>query len=270
MSDESARFLLRTHGRDHPLKEGKNVAGRSRSSDVRVQDAKVSRRHAILHVSGETIELEDLGSLNGTFVNADRVDGRQILLPGDVVRFGDTDVLLIQGALAPDEHEVRTPIQSGYRRLPMLDLPSVITEDADTSELTRPSPELGLRVILAVRDTSLVDQLARQGARLLGAKFEHVDPSDLYGQLASAPPGALVLELDGVGPAASDVVRAWRGPEYRPDVVMVLGTLDVEEGELYAARIGADTYLPLQTAADEVIRKLRDAMDLARARRHAP
>ena len=82
MSDDTARYILRTHRRDHPLSEGKNVAGRSRSSDVRVQDAKVSRRPPTLHLSGAAIELEDLGSLNAAFLHAPRVEGRQLALAG--------------------------------------------------------------------------------------------------------------------------------------------------------------------------------------------
>lgn len=34
-------------------------------------DAKVSRRHAYLHINGDEIEVEDLGSLNGTSVIRD-------------------------------------------------------------------------------------------------------------------------------------------------------------------------------------------------------
>jgi DNA-binding NtrC family response regulator len=41
--------------------------GRARESDVRIDDASVSRDHFVLHI-GETVELEDLGSSNGTQV----------------------------------------------------------------------------------------------------------------------------------------------------------------------------------------------------------
>ena len=57
------------------------------SSDVVLRVAGVSRRHAVLHWSPEGLGVTDLGSRNGTLVNAERVTHRQ-LAPGDEVQFG--------------------------------------------------------------------------------------------------------------------------------------------------------------------------------------
>jgi two-component system response regulator AtoC len=46
---------------------GEVTIGRDEASTVRIDDPSVSRRHAILHV-GETLEIEDLGGTNGTFL----------------------------------------------------------------------------------------------------------------------------------------------------------------------------------------------------------
>jgi sigma-54 dependent transcriptional regulator, acetoin dehydrogenase operon transcriptional activator AcoR len=57
--------------------------------DVAIDDAKISRRHAMLGRAGLVLELRDDGSSNGTFVNGERVAAR-MLRSGDIVRIGDT------------------------------------------------------------------------------------------------------------------------------------------------------------------------------------
>ena len=53
-------------------------------------DRFVSRRHAILEVSGMGVVVEDLDSTNGTFVDDQRVQGRAELANGKVFRIGRT------------------------------------------------------------------------------------------------------------------------------------------------------------------------------------
>jgi pSer/pThr/pTyr-binding forkhead associated (FHA) protein len=65
------------------------VLGRQ-AADLVIEDAQVSRRHASVRPAGDALEVEDHGSLNGTWVNGARVDGTARLAPGDRVRVGDT------------------------------------------------------------------------------------------------------------------------------------------------------------------------------------
>jgi hypothetical protein len=70
-----------------PLRRPITHIGRGLIADVRLEDANVSRRHAILALRGEGARVLDDRSSNGTFVN-----GRQVtvahLSDGDVLRFG--------------------------------------------------------------------------------------------------------------------------------------------------------------------------------------
>lgn len=50
------------------------TAGRHPDSDVFLDDVTVSRRHAEFRRSGDGFVVRDVGSLNGTYVNRDRVD----------------------------------------------------------------------------------------------------------------------------------------------------------------------------------------------------
>jgi pSer/pThr/pTyr-binding forkhead associated (FHA) protein len=81
-------------GRVFPLGEA-SVLGRDATAAIRLIDEEVSRRHAILSTSGESVQVEDLGSSNGTFVEGERVEGEAVeLKPGDSMRVGKTTLQL--------------------------------------------------------------------------------------------------------------------------------------------------------------------------------
>lgn len=64
------------------------VIGRSRTCDVIIPSAKVSRQHATLTLVGSELFIEDLGSANGTW-KGDRKVSREALVPGDQIRISD-------------------------------------------------------------------------------------------------------------------------------------------------------------------------------------
>jgi pSer/pThr/pTyr-binding forkhead associated (FHA) protein len=77
---------------------GRGVSGEGRLSD----DADLSRRHArIARDARGRVTIEDLGSANGTFVNGQRVRGRQALNVGDSVQVGSTTLQLTEVGRAP-------------------------------------------------------------------------------------------------------------------------------------------------------------------------
>ncbi len=63
------------------------VLGRAVTSDFAVIDPTISRRHAELRASADGVEVRDLQSSNGTFINGVRVS-EGTLQPGDQVTFG--------------------------------------------------------------------------------------------------------------------------------------------------------------------------------------
>ncbi len=60
-------------GRKFELDRPTTIVGRSAGADIRVDHETVSRAHAELVVDGARVELRDLGSMNGTWVNDERV-----------------------------------------------------------------------------------------------------------------------------------------------------------------------------------------------------
>lgn len=62
-------------------------AGRHPESEIFLDDITVSRRHVEFRREGGTYSVHDVGSLNGTYVNRDRIDDA-LLQNGDEVRIG--------------------------------------------------------------------------------------------------------------------------------------------------------------------------------------
>ena len=62
-------------------------AGRHPDSEIFLDDVTVSRRHAEFRRSGNDFTVSDVGSLNGTYVNRDRIDSVE-LTDGDEVQIG--------------------------------------------------------------------------------------------------------------------------------------------------------------------------------------
>ena len=73
-----ARFLLDAE---------RTTAGRRPDSDIFLDDVTVSRKHAEFIRRGELFVVRDVGSLNGTYVQRDRIE-EAVLRPGDEVQIG--------------------------------------------------------------------------------------------------------------------------------------------------------------------------------------
>jgi len=71
-------------------------AGRHPDSEIFLDDVTVSRRHAEFHRAGESFTVSDVGSLNGTYVNRDRIDRVQ-LTDGDEVQIGKYRLVFFAG-----------------------------------------------------------------------------------------------------------------------------------------------------------------------------
>jgi hypothetical protein len=62
--------------------------GRSRQSDVVLNDPNVSRKHSEIRPRGGSWVLTDLGSTNGSCLNGRRIEGPEVLKPGDEIEIG--------------------------------------------------------------------------------------------------------------------------------------------------------------------------------------
>src|SRR6478672_10497894 len=79
------------------------VIGRREDCDLRIPLGDVSRKHCRIVRDGEMLKIEDLGSSNGTYLNARRVQ-EALLSPGDSIQVGPVVfVLQVDGDPADDE-----------------------------------------------------------------------------------------------------------------------------------------------------------------------
>jgi pSer/pThr/pTyr-binding forkhead associated (FHA) protein len=72
------------------------TAGRHPESDIFLDDVTVSRRHVEIVVAGDGFLVRDVGSLNGTYVNRERIDEAP-LANGDELQIGKFKLVFLQG-----------------------------------------------------------------------------------------------------------------------------------------------------------------------------
>ncbi len=99
--------LLRVHDElrrpvcDLGMRDGMTI-GRDETCDVRVDDVKISRVHAVVRVSWKGATIEDTGSRNGVDVNGAQVS-RAPIHRGDVIRLGETLLMVHSGPLEMED-----------------------------------------------------------------------------------------------------------------------------------------------------------------------
>jgi pSer/pThr/pTyr-binding forkhead associated (FHA) protein len=75
------------------------TAGRHPDSDIFLDDVTVSRRHAQFTREGSSFVVRDVGSLNGTYLNRERIE-HAVLAGGDEVQIGKYRMVFLSGAVA--------------------------------------------------------------------------------------------------------------------------------------------------------------------------
>jgi hypothetical protein len=66
--------------------------GRSRQCDIVLNDPNVSREHAEIRPRGGSWVLSDLGSTNGSCLNGRRIEGPEVVKPGDEIELGTSTI----------------------------------------------------------------------------------------------------------------------------------------------------------------------------------
>lgn len=95
------QVFVRADGRSTPLADTDIVLGRSPYCTIQLDHRSVSRVHATVRLRDGQIEIEDMGSANGTFVNGDRIAAPRIVRSEDTILVGAVPVTLVVVAAAP-------------------------------------------------------------------------------------------------------------------------------------------------------------------------
>jgi len=159
------RFWLEYQGHTLELRSGAVVVGRSSSCHVVLDDGLVSRRHAQFVVASKMASVEDFGSVNGVYVNGERISGQRALRDGDRVQIGKQDFVLrsatkvVKVETAPERFSAET---LHGKTLPR----EVLEAEKVREELTRRTDALDL--LCGVADKVLALGRGDEAEKLLG------------------------------------------------------------------------------------------------------
>ena len=142
------RLVCLTDGREYGIESGTLVFGRDASADVVVSGNEVSRRHAEIKTTADGYVLMDL-SVNGTYVNGQRVGRSHRLARADVIRIGHDEFRFYADAapaqapmpprVAPAE-PIRPPTGAGNRLSDtLIGLPSEALKESETPTPVQPT-----------------------------------------------------------------------------------------------------------------------------------
>ena len=158
------RLVCLTDGREYPIESGTLVFGRDASADVVVSGNEVSRRHAEIKTTADGYVLMDL-SVNGTYINGQRVGRSHLLARADVIRIGHDEFRFYADAApapapmppraAPAE-PIRPPTGAGNRLSDtLIGLPAEAPKESETPTPVQPTPAVLPIASILVRTGSL-------------------------------------------------------------------------------------------------------------------
>ena len=148
------RVRLRHRGQELLLTEGSYLLGRDASCHILLDDAKVSRRHARINVRDEQVSIDDLGSMNGLYVNGVRLTGSQPLFDGDWLTAGAEELEMVIGDGVARRSATAT--QDEFSPVPSSSAAETtrrISEPPDNAETTQKSR--ALEILASIADRAL-------------------------------------------------------------------------------------------------------------------
>ena len=141
------RLVCLTDGREYAVGSGPLTLGRDASADVVVTGPDVSRNHAEIRAEPDGYVLVDV-SVNGTYVNGERMGKRHVLARADVIRIGNDEFRFYAdtggapAATPPEPPAQATPPPAGARQRlsdTMHGIP-IAAADSEQRRSTPPSP----------------------------------------------------------------------------------------------------------------------------------
>ncbi|MBN2295133.1 MAG: sigma 54-interacting transcriptional regulator, partial [Pirellulales bacterium] len=172
--------------------DGKPVTiGRDASRDFPLNDHLASRLHARVWFDGQSWQIEDCGSHNGTTVNSQMIN-RSVLEPGDLIRIGDRLIIFLGEADESDAWNLRPSVVAASTcvvRIPSPNKRAELLEELRADTSARPIRLLSVlyRLSTTLYAQSGVEQLARLAAETLreaiDAEIVNLWLSDVDGRL---------------------------------------------------------------------------------------
>jgi predicted component of type VI protein secretion system len=86
------------------INKAESTLGRAIGNTVRIPSREISRTHCRLCIDNGMVTVEDMDSVNGTYINGIRVRGIQLLSPGDRLMLGPV-TFVVEYEMSPDAVE---------------------------------------------------------------------------------------------------------------------------------------------------------------------
>lgn len=220
------------------------LIGRGLAADLVIADPAVSRTHAEIEATGDSLRVRDLGSANGTMVNGAPIE-EALLQPGDVLTLGRPAFRLVPDAGLPAEPVIGAPAEW---RSPV-SLPQRIEQ-----------PEALRRLLDLARRLSGEIELGRLWADIVDLTFEVV-AADRAVLLVPRGPSATLVPVESrnrVGEAREVQVPqaiAGRAAVTRRPVLTDNAQDDaaLRSGSVVAARVRSALAVPLLSDEDRLV-----------------
>lgn len=87
-------------GKTHDLTVDTTTVGRVEDNAFQIPESSVSSHHCEIIRRGSEVVVKDLNSTNGTFINGQQITGEGVLKPGQILRLGQIELRLEDGATA--------------------------------------------------------------------------------------------------------------------------------------------------------------------------
>jgi pSer/pThr/pTyr-binding forkhead associated (FHA) protein len=117
------------------------VIGRE-DTDLTIDDVELSRRHAVVRRHASRLQVEDLGSKNGTYVDGTRIEGPTILGGGAEIQLGITK-LVVEGVLPAGREgaEAETPeSRASQATRASIEIPPEMQKQPAAASASAPAP----------------------------------------------------------------------------------------------------------------------------------
>ncbi len=89
------------------ISEGVFTLGRSRATDIKLKDDKVSGKHIAIELRDNKLTLKDIGSTNGSFLNGNKIDNRVVEFTlDDEIQIGQTYIRIDKTSLNSAERKL--------------------------------------------------------------------------------------------------------------------------------------------------------------------
>jgi hypothetical protein len=274
-----ARLVVQTaEGERTFYLRGVNSLGRHPNNSIQILDKIVSKEHCRIEREGERFILRDLGSLNGTYLNGERVRGVAPLGHGDLITLGATRGVFYEAGApgaTPGEPEADTAAERFLAHLtldkPLYQPGETLYARAAVLDAESRAP-LGRSVTVAFEVRSLRgDIIAHRAGQVAAgvAPFSWAVPSDLPGGDYTL---FALFPADGFPPAEMAFsIRAYLAVRHRVEIAFAqkaYGPGDEVEASLSVRRANggapADARVTLVAKVDELeVRRSEVALDAA-------